>query len=308
MRRVALALPGFGEFPFIVVIAVIGATVALLGAPALIRVPLALPLVLFVPGYALSAAIFPGRTGLDGLERIALGFGCSLAVVPLIALAIEYSPWRLELEPVVIGLLAVTVLGSAIAVTRRALLTPEERYRVSVPDLAFPPPRDWDGTTRIMVAIAAVALLLFGGASAAILAVRVQDEPRTEFALFNASGEAAHYPRELVAGEPFEVQLEIVNREGETADFQVRIMAGEESLGTLDLRLADGATWAEPVTLTGPAPTSEATALTFELYRVSPTTDDAPYRELRLMVLSTAAPVAPPAATTAEPADRKSVV
>jgi uncharacterized membrane protein/endonuclease YncB( thermonuclease family) len=250
----------------------------------------------------LSAAIFPGRTGLDGLERIALGFGCSLAIVPLVALIIEYSPWRLELEPIVIGLLTVTVLGSAIAVTRRTLLSPEERYKITVSVPALPPPNAWDGTTRALVVTAAVALVLFGWSGVAILAARFQDDPRTEFALFSSSGEAAYYPRVLEAGAPFEIKLEITNREGEAADFQVRILAGQELLDTLDVHLADGATWAEVAAITSPSQVLGETALTFELYRVSPTADEQPYRELRLMVSSRAPSAGTANAPAAEPA------
>ena len=52
------------------------------GSP--VRVVLGLLLVLFLPGYSLVAALFPGRDDLGGIERIALSFGISIAVVPLI--------------------------------------------------------------------------------------------------------------------------------------------------------------------------------------------------------------------------------
>jgi hypothetical protein len=49
-----------------------------------VRVLLGLLLVLFLPGYSLIAALFPRRDDPDGIERIALSFGLSIAVVPLI--------------------------------------------------------------------------------------------------------------------------------------------------------------------------------------------------------------------------------
>ena len=49
-----------------------------------VRIPLGLLMVLFVPGYALIAALFPRKDDLDGIERLALSFGLSIAVVPLI--------------------------------------------------------------------------------------------------------------------------------------------------------------------------------------------------------------------------------
>jgi uncharacterized membrane protein len=51
-----------------------------------------LPFVLFVPGYVLIAALFPRADDLDWIERIALSFGLSIAVVPLIGLGLNYTP------------------------------------------------------------------------------------------------------------------------------------------------------------------------------------------------------------------------
>ncbi len=57
-----------------------------------LRIPIGLLMVLFVPGYVLIAALFPRKGDLDGIERIALSFGLSIAVVPLIGLGLNYTP------------------------------------------------------------------------------------------------------------------------------------------------------------------------------------------------------------------------
>lgn len=69
-----------------------------------IRVALGLPFVLFFPGYTLIAALYPRRDDLDGIERLALSLGLSLAVVPLIGLVLNYTPWGIRLGPIVAGL------------------------------------------------------------------------------------------------------------------------------------------------------------------------------------------------------------
>jgi uncharacterized membrane protein len=46
-----------------------------------IRIILGLPLVLFLPGYSLIATLFPRKDDLDAIERIALSFGLSIAIV-----------------------------------------------------------------------------------------------------------------------------------------------------------------------------------------------------------------------------------
>jgi len=54
-----------------------------------IRIILGLPLVLFLPGYSLITALFPGKDDLDGIARIALSFGLSIAITPLLGLALK---------------------------------------------------------------------------------------------------------------------------------------------------------------------------------------------------------------------------
>jgi len=59
-----------------------------------IRIILGLPLVLFLPGYALIATLFPRKDDLDAIERIALSFGLSIAISPLLGLALNYTLFR----------------------------------------------------------------------------------------------------------------------------------------------------------------------------------------------------------------------
>ena len=54
------------------------------------RVILGLPFLLFFPGYVLVAALFP-RGEIDGIERVALSFGMSIAVTALIGLGLNYT-------------------------------------------------------------------------------------------------------------------------------------------------------------------------------------------------------------------------
>jgi uncharacterized membrane protein len=58
-----------------------------------VRIILGLPLVLFLPGYALIATLFLRKDNLDGIERIALSFGLSIAITPLLGLALNYMPF-----------------------------------------------------------------------------------------------------------------------------------------------------------------------------------------------------------------------
>ena len=101
-----------------------------------VRVVLGLLLVLFLLGYSLIAALFPGKDDLDGIERIALSFGLSIAVVPLLGLALDYTPFGIRLVPMLAGLSVFAVLVAGIAAVRRFELLEADRFALEIGWLA----------------------------------------------------------------------------------------------------------------------------------------------------------------------------
>jgi len=75
--------------------------------------------VLFLPGYVTVEALFPKGRDLDGIERFALSVGLSLALVPLVGLLLNYTPWGIRLTPIVISLTILTVGLALVALGRR---------------------------------------------------------------------------------------------------------------------------------------------------------------------------------------------
>ena len=96
-----------------------------------IRIILGLPLVLFLPGYALIAALFPRKDDLDGIERVALSFGLSIAITPLLGLALNYTPFGIRLTPVLIVLSVFTIALAIGAYVRRSRISKEDRFVVA---------------------------------------------------------------------------------------------------------------------------------------------------------------------------------
>ncbi|MCW3134407.1 MAG: DUF1616 domain-containing protein [Methanophagales archaeon] len=97
-----------------------------------VRIILGLPLVLFLPGYALIATLFPRKDDLDGIERIALSFGLSIAITPLLGLALNYTPFGIRLSPVLIVLSVFTIALAIGAYIRRAMIPEEDRFVVDI--------------------------------------------------------------------------------------------------------------------------------------------------------------------------------
>ncbi len=76
------------------------------GSPVLaaLRIVVGSLFVLFLPGYSLVEALYPGEGELSPLERLALSIGLSLALVPLVGLVLNYTPWGIRLGPVMASL------------------------------------------------------------------------------------------------------------------------------------------------------------------------------------------------------------
>lgn len=85
--------------------------------PAL-RIALALPLGLVLPGYAITAAALPRYT-LGLAERLLFSIGVSLAVTALGGLVLNWTPWGLQAGLWVLWLFSLTLGASAIAMVRR---------------------------------------------------------------------------------------------------------------------------------------------------------------------------------------------
>ena len=92
------------------------------------RILLGLPFILFFPGYVLICAMFPEKKDLGIFERLALSLGLSIAVTPLIGLALNYTPFGIRLYPVMVSLFLFMLLMSAVTVYRRRTFTKKEVF------------------------------------------------------------------------------------------------------------------------------------------------------------------------------------
>jgi hypothetical protein len=75
--------------------------------------------VLFFPGFLLIEALYPKEEELSPLERLALSIGLSLAIVPLIGLVLNYTPFGIRLLPVLLSLATYMVITGFIATRRK---------------------------------------------------------------------------------------------------------------------------------------------------------------------------------------------
>ena len=101
-----------------VVISVIFIVVPPLNATP-VRIIVGFPLILFLPGYSLIRALFPKKNEMDGIERVALSIGLSIAVVVIIGLVLNYTPWGIRLGSILLVIFSVTLILAGIGTIRR---------------------------------------------------------------------------------------------------------------------------------------------------------------------------------------------
>ena len=209
-----------------VLVAIVSITLVLFPVVAfttgLLRIGLGFLFVIFFPGYTLLSALFPRRDKLSGVERIALSFGLSIAVVPLIGLILNYTPWGIKLYPILVSITFFIIAMSAIGWYRQQKLTAAERRSITLKATLA----SWMNMTKIdkvlsilLVVAVAVALGSLGYATA----IPEQYEKSTEFYILNAGGKAGDYPRQVTSGEPVDLVIGIVNNEHQPTSYQVKI-------------------------------------------------------------------------------------
>ncbi len=120
VERINKAIP---KNDLIFIVAFVITSVVIITIPPLNGTPLravvGFPLVLFLPGYSLVSALFPGKDERDLLERIALSIGLSICIVVFIGLGLNYTPWGIRLGPVLLVLSVFTLIGTAVSALRR---------------------------------------------------------------------------------------------------------------------------------------------------------------------------------------------
>lgn len=287
-----------------------------------IRPIVAFAFVLFVPGYALLAALFPasplGGSGggaarrdghLDPLERLVLSGAASVVLVILASVGLFTLGTGLRPVPIAVALTLLTLAFVAAAGWQRRTIgrrdAPADVGALATGGLVADARARLDGrthrgTVRALVLVLAVAVV---AASAGVALTSSSGDEFTEFSLLseNIAGEptAREYPTDLTVGEPVPVWLGVGNYEGRDVSYTVvvqfqRVAVDGDAVRVVEVRQLDrfaldvpaGETRRERLEL-APALAGDDLRIAFLLYAgeppATPTTENA-YRELHLWV------------------------
>lgn len=186
-----------------------------------LRKAIGLMFILFFPGYAFITFLFPERRELDTIERIALSFGLSIAITPLIGLALNYTPFGIRLTPILLSLSAFNILFSSLAIHRRYNARDPFIPRVNVRELL-----EWDEMSRVDRILTVILLIAIFASIATLVYIIVTPKPGekfTEFYILGPKGKAADYPTKLWVGQNGTVIIGIANHEYRTVNYTVEI-------------------------------------------------------------------------------------
>ncbi len=252
----------------------------------IIRTILGIPLVLFIPGYVLIAALFPNKNDLDGIERIALSFGLSIAIVPLIGLGLNFTPWGIRFGPIITSLILFTLSLLIIANFRRLELPPEERFGVPLEAALLAIKEEFKGeknkTDKILTLILIISIIASLFTLVYVIVTPKQGEKFTEFYLLGPKGKAADYPGEVIPGAPINLIVGVVNHEYSDVNYTLLVQVKNDTYLERRILLSNNETWEKPVNFTINR-TGSNLKLEFLLYREG---NGIPYRETHLWINS----------------------
>ena len=250
------------------------------------RTVLGLPVVLFLPGYALIAALFPRKNDLDAIERIALSFGLSIAVVPLIGLVLNFTPWGIRLLPIIISLTLFIFIMVFMAHSRRLQIQENEKFDVqfkriydSIKVEIFT--KTENRTDRILTIVLLISIILALLMVVYVIVTPKQGEKFTEFYLLGPGGKAEGYPTNLTTGNTGSVIVGVVNHEYTTMNYTLRVKIKEELLNEQQIQVEHNQTWEKPVNFT---PVSQGSSLKLEFLLYKENNFTIPYRDTHLWI------------------------
>jgi uncharacterized membrane protein len=222
-------------------VVLVGATaladLSLVTAPSTpVRLLPALPLFLLFPGYAVVSALFPKRrvgvagrrTGIDGVERLGLSFGVSLALLPVVGVVLLAAQTAVTTATVAAAHSTVVVLGAVVAAVRRAALPTADRFETPATgvvdavrsNLLDAPRRDVVANVAVLVAVLAATSVVAAGVVAPL--------PRGGYDTVSVLTEAddgslvaADYPDSVATDESTTLVVSVENHRRAATDYTV---------------------------------------------------------------------------------------
>jgi uncharacterized membrane protein len=253
-----------------------------------VRIPLGIILVLFVPGFATVSALFRYGKRISIITVVGISIGLSIATVPFLALFLHLL--SVEIRPLSIALsLSIWILMWAVvglmrrdvrvghdlqrqeSLTRRSIFSGIRSVRPSL------------GTSLLATVLVLVVVLGYS-----VVSATTGHDIDTEFYVLGSDGQAQEYPRNISVDQLVLSQLGITNGDEGSRNYYVHVSTSDfanpeqsTSLTTVGPITVEKFSTAEPTILWSLNEPGSDKAVRFDLYRSG---DAVPYRELVFFV------------------------
>ncbi len=200
-----------------------------------VRYVITLPLLLFIPGYCFIAALFSNVSDISLTERVALSFGFSFALVSLIGLVLNFTPWGIRLDPIVLSLTGFTLLMILVAYYRRAHLPPEERFNVPFQALEQTIhkevlPLKESKINHFLSVVLLISVLVALLTTGYVIVFPQEGERFSELYILGENRTAGNYPTSLVAEHHYPMYIGVGNYEHRNITYTVETWMIQEEV------------------------------------------------------------------------------
>lgn len=246
-----------------------------------LRIILGLPFALFLPGFLLTAVLFPKKDEIDGLTRITISVGLSIIIVPLIGLLLNYLSLGVRLLPMMLSLIFLDIFLLFLSWYRRTNLPEEKRFSLTLTIDLLKWSNKTKGTNIIHAALLITGFLLIF-TSVFILSSPKTGKGLTEFYITGQDDITAGYPDQINVGENGTVKAVIVNNEHQKTRYRMDILVDGDIFQTISPIDIENQEKQEITVLFNTEELEGLVNVEFLLYRDGQ--DMKPYRQLRLWV------------------------
>lgn len=245
-----------------------------------VRTILAIPIILFIPGYILMAVFFPKKYDLYSAERIALSFGLSIVIILILGILLNFT-LGITLIPIFIILYLYNIMMMTIVIYVREKIPEDIRFSVQLGNIydIFNNVKPKGRLDFILTAVLIFMIILTVGTINYTITIPKTGESFTEFYILNSSGNDFN-----ISLDPVTLLVGISNHEYSRVNYTLQVVIDKNIIYSEELALDNNKNWKKNMTFT-PDKKDVDMKLEFLLFKENNFT--VPYRSLHLWVNAT---------------------
>jgi uncharacterized membrane protein len=157
---------------------------------------------------------------------VALSFGLSIVVVPLIGYGLNFTPWGIRLDPIVTALCLFTLVLIGIAQYRRSRIPLTERFSIPFSEIAVAMKKElFPATTsrvdRLLGVILSLCILAAVITTIFVFSVPKGGEQYSEFYLLDENRTTSLYPNLTIVGQEYPMFVGVGNHESRNITYTI---------------------------------------------------------------------------------------